>query len=61
MGWTAEEQALFIGLNLGPALSKKGFGGIQIMILDDQRFQIPKWTKIVRINKNKEIFQILLR
>jgi len=47
MGWTPEDQALFIGLNLGPTLQAKGFGDIKIMILDDQRLLLPKWAKSV--------------
>lgn len=49
MGWTAESQALFIGLNLGPTLKSKGLGDVKIIIMDDQRFQLPKWAKTVRI------------
>jgi glucosylceramidase len=47
MGWTPDDQALFIGLNLGPTLQAKGFGDIKIMILDDQRLLLPKWAKSV--------------
>lgn len=47
MGWTPGDQALFIGLNLGPTLKAKGFGDVKIMIMDDQRLLLPKWAKIV--------------
>jgi len=49
MGWNAENQSLFIGLNLGPTLEAKGFGDIKIMTLDDQRLQLPKWAKTVNL------------
>lgn len=48
MGWTPEDQAFFVGLNLGPTLAAKGFGDIKIMIMDDQRILLPKWVKTVR-------------
>lgn len=47
MGWTPEDQAFFVGLNLGPTLAAKGFGDIKIMIMDDQRILLPKWAKTV--------------
>ena len=37
MGWTAENQAVFIGLNLGPTLAANGFANVKILIMDDQR------------------------
>ena len=46
MGWSAEEQALFVGVNLGPTLASNGFGDIKIMILDDQRPNLPRWPEI---------------
>ena len=48
MGWSAEEQALFVGANLGPTLVAKGFGSIKIMILDDQRPNLPRWPETAR-------------
>lgn len=47
MGWTPENQAFFVGLNLGPTLAAKGFSDVKIMIMDDQRLLLPKWAEIV--------------
>ena len=33
MGWTAENQSIFVGNNLGPTLEAKGFQDIKIMIM----------------------------
>ena len=33
MGWNAENQSIFVGLNLGPTLEAKGFGDVKIMIM----------------------------
>ncbi len=33
MGWNAENQSIFVGLNLGPTMEAKGFGNIKIMIM----------------------------
>ena len=48
MGWTAESQAFFVGLNLGPTLSANGFTEVKILIMDDQRILLPKWAQTVR-------------
>lgn len=47
MGWTPEQQAMFVGLNLGPTLEASGFGSVKIMIMDDQRLLLPKWAESV--------------
>ena len=47
MGWTAEETAVFTGLNLGPTMAEHGYGHVQIMTMDDQRYLLPKWAKTV--------------
>ena len=48
MGWTAESQAFFVGLNLGPTLAANGFAYVKILIMDDQRILLPKWAQTVR-------------
>lgn len=49
MGFTPETQRDFIKLDLGPALKEAGYGAnsIKLMILDDQRFELPKWAEVV--------------
>ena len=47
MGWNAENQSLFVGLNLGPTLQSQGLGNIKIMILDDNRVSLPGWVETV--------------
>lgn len=42
MGWNAENQSLFVGLNLGPTMEQAGYGNIKIMIMDDQRQFLPR-------------------
>lgn len=48
MGWSAEDQALFVGYHLGPTLANKGFGDVKIMVVDDQRTFMPTWPVTVR-------------
>jgi len=50
MGWTAEDTATFTGLNLGPTMAERGYGHVQIMTMDDQRYLLPKWAKTVLSN-----------
>lgn len=50
MGWTSENQSIFVGLNLGPTLQAKGFGDVKIMIMDDQRNYLPEWAETVLAN-----------
>lgn len=49
MGFTAEMQRDFIHYNLGPTLNHSGFGKdkLNLMIMDDQRFLLPRWANIV--------------
>lgn len=47
MGWSPEDHAQFIGQNLGPTLTAKGFEGLKIMMLDDQRTYLPLWSQTV--------------
>jgi len=47
MGWTAETQTTFVGQNLGPSMADRGFGDVKIMIMDDQRTQLPDWPRTV--------------
>lgn len=47
MGWSPEDQALFVGQNLGPTLANKGLGDVKIMVVDDQRSFFPTWPQTV--------------
>ncbi|XP_042239573.1 lysosomal acid glucosylceramidase-like [Homarus americanus] len=47
MGWTAEQQRLWVAENLGPTLQAHGYDEVILMILDDQRFELPRWAKKV--------------
>jgi len=47
MGWNAETQAMFVGLNLGPTMEAAGYGDVKIMIMDDQRIFLPAWPEKV--------------
>ena len=47
MGWNAETQAMFVGLNLGPTMEAAGYGDVKIMIMDDQRIFLPGWPEKV--------------
>ncbi|ESP00722.1 hypothetical protein LOTGIDRAFT_158016 [Lottia gigantea] len=51
MGWTPEMQRDFIVQDLGPALHDNGFENVKLMILDDQRFLLPKWSSVVLSDK----------
>jgi len=42
MGWNAENQSIFVGLNLGPTMEEAGYGNIKIIIMDDQRQFLPR-------------------
>ncbi|KAK7026758.1 hypothetical protein SK128_022439 [Halocaridina rubra] len=44
LGWTSFEQAQWIGEYLGPALRNSSFAYLQVMVLDDNRFLLPKWV-----------------
>lgn len=47
MGWTAEEQRLWVGSNLGPALRDAAYDHLKLMIMDDQRINLPNWAVTV--------------
>ena len=46
-----EKQRDFLKLHLGPSLQKAGFGvdNLKLMILDDDRFLLPKWAEVVGV------------
>nr|XP_054754970.1 lysosomal acid glucosylceramidase-like [Lytechinus pictus] len=37
----------FVKLDLGPTLEERGLGNVSIMMLDDQRFELPDWPVVV--------------
>jgi glucosylceramidase len=47
MGFTPELQRDFIKTDLGPALNNSAYKNVALMILDDQRFMLPKWAQVV--------------
>ncbi|XP_045157002.2 lysosomal acid glucosylceramidase-like [Mercenaria mercenaria] len=47
LGFDAESQRNFIANDLGPALEQNGFGGVKLMILDDERKFLPSWADVV--------------
>lgn len=47
MGWTPFSQRKFIAENLGPLLEERGYGDLKLMILDDQRIELPYWAEVV--------------
>ncbi|KAK8392735.1 hypothetical protein O3P69_014875 [Scylla paramamosain] len=47
MGWTAEQQRKWVAGNLGPALREGGYGDVVLMIMDDQRINLPSWPQVV--------------
>ena len=49
MGWTAAEQKEFVLNNLGPTLEEKGYGDLKLMIMDDQRINLPDWAEKVSL------------
>ena len=52
MGWTATTQRNFISENLGPVLVDAGYGDLNLMIMDDQRNNLPHWAETVRAANN---------
>lgn len=48
MGWTAEEQRLWVASNLGPTLRDAAYDDLKLMIMDDQRINLPEWAVTVR-------------
>ncbi|XP_066998118.2 lysosomal acid glucosylceramidase [Anabrus simplex] len=47
MGWTADEQQDWLANNLGPALEASGFSHVRVLIMDDQRYNLPAWPNTV--------------
>lgn len=49
MCFPPEKQRDFLKLHLGPSLLKAGFStdNLKLMILDDDRFMLPKWAEVV--------------
>lgn len=48
MGWTAEEQRVWVANNLGPTLKDAAYDSLVLMIMDDQRINLPDWAVTVR-------------
>lgn len=48
MGWTAEEQRVWVAGNLGPTLRAAAYDDLVLMIMDDQRINLPDWAITVR-------------
>ncbi|KAJ8866956.1 hypothetical protein PR048_032818 [Dryococelus australis] len=47
MTWTAQQQNVFVGKYLGPALHSAGFSGLKMMAVDDNRSHLPAWADVV--------------
>ncbi|KAF2364786.1 Glycosyl hydrolase family 30 TIM-barrel domain [Trinorchestia longiramus] len=47
MGWTALEQAEWVGQSLGPTLEAEGFSSTKIFVLDDNRIALPHWIDVM--------------
>ncbi|GAV09439.1 hypothetical protein RvY_18985 [Ramazzottius varieornatus] len=47
MGFSPTSQRDFISTDLGPALSNAGLRKVKLIIMDDQRFLLPKWADTV--------------
>ncbi|XP_035230639.1 lysosomal acid glucosylceramidase-like, partial [Stegodyphus dumicola] len=49
MCFPPEKQRDFLKLNLGPTLQKSGYGTdkLRLMILDDNRFLLPRWAEVI--------------
>ncbi|XP_018011022.1 lysosomal acid glucosylceramidase isoform X2 [Hyalella azteca] len=47
MGWTALEQAEWVGHFLGPTLEAEGFNDTKIFVLDDNRIALPHWMDVM--------------
>ncbi|XP_037040601.1 lysosomal acid glucosylceramidase-like isoform X2 [Bradysia coprophila] len=43
LGWTASEQAIWVGEHLGPLLRNSSFKDVKLLGGDDQRFVMPYW------------------
>lgn len=47
LAFTPWAQRDFLKLDLGPALNASGFGAVKVLIMDDQRYLLPLWAKII--------------
>ncbi|KAM3614891.1 uncharacterized protein V6R79_020380 [Siganus canaliculatus] len=47
LGFTPEEQRDWVALDLGPALHASSHSHTHVLILDDNRLQLPHWAKVV--------------
>lgn len=56
MGWTPAQLGKWIGENLGPTLKKSKYNETLIMILDDQRFELPWYPNRVFKNENARAY-----
>uniref|UniRef100_A0A674CYH6 Glucosylceramidase n=1 Tax=Salmo trutta TaxID=8032 RepID=A0A674CYH6_SALTR len=54
LGFTAEEQRDWVGLDLGPALHTSTHPHTHLLILDDNRLLLPHWAKVVRERDSEE-------
>ncbi|KAK3871273.1 hypothetical protein Pcinc_023572 [Petrolisthes cinctipes] len=50
MGWTAVQQKKWVEENLGPTLAATGYDDVLLMIMDDQRYNLPGWAEKVLNN-----------
>jgi len=48
MGMTATEQKTFLMQELGPAIRGSEFNKTKIIMMDDQRFSVVEWSRVVR-------------
>lgn len=46
-GFTPETQRDFVKLDLGPALQNSPYKNVTLMIMDDQRPNLPQWAQVV--------------
>nr|CAH0110339.1 unnamed protein product [Daphnia galeata] len=56
MGWTPEQQAIFIGLNLGPTLEAKGFKSTKILIMVLAHPEAKKYIAGVAVHWYSDLF-----
>ena len=54
-GWYPSEQRDFLKQDLYPAIKNSSFSNTEIIILDDQRAQLPWWPKIVLSDGNENL------
>ena len=51
--WTPQSQRDWLNLDLAPAIENSDFPETEIIILDDQRFEMPFWPKTVMSGNNR--------